>query len=135
MTQGWTCRNCGEANSEGFTVCARCGAVRDLPQGVPGGKLLTKSRALDATLAAFGTFFIGAGLIFGGFTLTEGQNHAWPIFASLGLSLVLGLAAIFLLKKTHRALMLGVIIGLCLALLNPLTLCLGILGLVGAAGG
>ena len=134
MDKGWICKSCGEENTEGSRVCSQCGEVPDLPT-VPGGKLLTKSRALDTTLAALGTFFVCAGVIIGGFSLTDSRFRAWPIFGSLVLSLVLGLTAIFLLRTTHRALMLGVVIGLCVALLNPLTLCLGILGITGLAGG
>ena len=134
MSEAWVCRNCGEQNLDGCTVCTRCGEVSDLPPNLPNGNLLTKSRALDTTLGAFGTLFLCAIPIVGGLLYTNSTNRVWALFAGFAAALALGLAAIFLLRKTHRALMVGAIIGLCVAILNPASLCLGILGFAGLAG-
>ena len=133
MSQGWICRNCGEANSEGFTVCTRCGEVPDLPERGIVRRLVTKSYALDMTLAALATMLLSVALLVLGTWISSKTDFVVAIFIAYGIAVLASVIASVLLRKTYRGVMLGVIIGACL-LLNPVSACFAVIGVASAIG-
>lgn len=133
MSQGWICKNCGEANSEGFTVCMRCGEVPDLPQAGMVRKLVTKSYALDMTLAALATVILSLAALLLGTWISNKVDNVAVIFIAYGVAILASVVASVSLRKTYRGVMLGVIIGACL-LLNPVSACFAVIGVASAIG-
>ena len=90
------------------------------------------SKLADAWVGGLSSFLASALIIWLGWVL--GQRDPWFLIVSLVLVLIAGIVALVLIWKKYPALRLGLLLGWGLALLNPLTIGLGIIGFLTLMG-
>jgi hypothetical protein len=123
-----TCPNCDENVAADVVLCPSCGMA--LSPARP--KTRFGSKANDGWIGGLLSFLVTMGMLFAGLML--GNVKMWVFFTAYVGTFVLGLLAFFLLRKTYPTLALGILVGMLIGVLNPVSLCFGILGLGSAFG-
>jgi hypothetical protein len=122
-----TCPYCDSETPPGAALCPACGASLRPDRPARFG-----SPAADGWIGGLLAFFLPLGSIIGGLALSE--KTPWLVAVGFLLPLIIGIVTLALIWKKYPTLQLGVIIGLCLALLNPFSLCVGVIGVTTMAG-
>ncbi len=123
-----TCPNCDESVSTDVALCPACGmALSPVRPPTRFG-----SKANDGWIGGLLAFLLTMGLLLSGLML--GNVKMWIFLTAYGLTFAGGLLAFFLIRKTYPTLALGILIGMLIGVLNPVSLCFGVIGLTTAFG-
>jgi hypothetical protein len=122
------CPNCDETISADVALCPSCGmALSPVRPPTRFG-----SKANDGWIGGVLSFLVTMGLLVGGLML--GNVRMWIFLTAYGLAFFGGLLAFFLLRKRYPTLAMGILVGMLVGALNPLSLCFGIIGIGTAFG-
>jgi hypothetical protein len=123
-----TCPNCDENVAADVALCPSCGMT------LSSVRLQARfgSKANDGWIGGVLSFLVTMGLLFGGLML--GNVKMWIFLTAYGLAFFGGLLAFFLIRKRYPTLAMGILVGTLIGVLNPLSLCFGIIGLGAAFG-
>jgi hypothetical protein len=115
-----TCPNCDENVAADVALCPSCGMALSpvRPQARFG------SKANDGWIGGILSFLATMGLLVGGLML--GMDKFFLM--AYGVAFFGGLLAFFLIRKTYPTLALGILVGMLIGVLNPVSLCFGVIG-------
>jgi hypothetical protein len=117
------CTNCEAEVPAGTTSCPNCGASLGPAQPTRFG-----SRAADGWFSGIVTFLLCAVVLALGFALSG--SATWTLLASFVVAFLGGVLALALTWNKYPTVRMGILIGLSLALLNPFSLCIGLISII-----